>query len=230
MCVTPRKASTIPVIKNGLDEIEVLIMRRHMNDRFLPDFHVFPGGALDHQDYDWKFTKIINDKKLNAFDGVSEKYYAHIMCGIRETFEEAGLLFAKDKDGKYPLINTAETVGKFSLYRKQVFEKKISFSEMLLKENLIPAADNFFYINRWITPAIFPIRYDARFFLVVAPEDQQISHDGDELVDFEWISPGDALKKQRENKIKLVMPTVKTLELLSGFKQTDDAVNSLLNE
>lgn len=229
MCVTPRKASTVPVIKNGPGEIEILIMRRHRNDRFLPDYHVFPGGALDNQDYDWKFTDIKNDKKLHDFDCNTEKYYAHIMCGIRETFEEAGLLFARDRDGRYPVTDTPESSEKFSLYRKQVFEKTISFCEMLMRENLTPAAEKFFYINRWITPAIFPIRYDARFFLVVAPENQQISHDGDELVDFEWITPSNALKKYRENKIKLVMPTVKTLELLCGFKQTADAVNSLIN-
>lgn len=226
MCVTPRKASTIPVIKSSSGKLEVLIMRRHLNDRFLPDYHVFPGGALDQQDYDFRFSEIENVKKLYGFDGVSEKYYAHIMCGIRETFEEAGLLFAKDEKGKYPAINTPESVQKFSLYRRQVFEKRFSFSEMLLKENLSPAVDNFFYINRWITPAIFPIRYDARFFTAIAPENQEISHDGDELVDFEWITPNDALLKYRENKIKMVMPTIKTLEFLKEFKKVDDVIKS----
>jgi len=226
MCVTPRKASTIPVIKDNSGKIEVLIMKRHLKDRFLPDYHVFPGGGLDEQDYDYLFPEVQNVRELHGFDGVAKKYYAHIMCGIRETFEEAGLLFAQDEKGNYPVINTPAAIEKFSLYRKQVFEKNISFREMLEKENLYPAVNNFFFINRWITPAIFPIRYDASFFTVIAPEKQEISHDGSELVDFEWVIPYDALMKYREKKIKLVMPTIKTLEFLSEHKTAADVINS----
>jgi len=227
MCVTPRKASTVSVIKDNSGGIEVLLMRRHLEDRFLPDYSVFPGGALDQQDYDYSFPEIENAQRIKGFDGVSKKYYGHIMCGIRETFEESGLLFAVDRKGNYPSINTAETIEKFSICRKQVFEKKISFREMLEQEKLSPAVDSFFYLDRWITPALFPIRYDARFFAAKVPVNQQVSHDGNELVDFEWISPEDALLKYKRNKIKLVMPTIKTLEYLSGFKSANDLTNSL---
>ena len=221
MCVTPRKAATVSILKNSPGKTEVLLMKRHLRDRFLPDYHVFPGGALDQQDYDYEFTHIKNSRVLKDFEGNLKKYYGFILCGIRETFEEAGLLFALDSNGNYPLINKEESIQKFSLYRKEVFEKKISFREMLVKENLTPAVDNFFYMNRWITPALFPIRYDARFFAAIAPDNQEISHDGDELVDFQWITPGDALKSYKDNRMKLVMPTIKTLEFLDKFDTPD---------
>jgi 8-oxo-dGTP pyrophosphatase MutT (NUDIX family) len=98
---------------------------------------------------------------------------------------------------------------------------------MLLQERLTPAADNFFYISRWITPPLFHIRYDTRFFAAVMPENQETSHDGNELIDFEWINPGEALQRYREGRIKLVMPTIKTLELLSRFNKAEDVIEYL---
>lgn len=222
MCVTPRKASTVSILKDNSGGMEVLIMRRHQDDRFLPDYYVFPGGALDNQDYDYEFPRSKRIHELKDFKDDSKKYYGYIICGIRETFEESGFLLAVDENGNYPCINTKESVEKFTLYRNLVFEKKISLRDMLIKENLAPAVDNFFYMNRWITPPLFPIRYDARFFAVTAPSDQKISHDGNELVDFQWMTPGEALEQYRKNKIKLVMPTIKTLEFLNKFRTSGE--------
>jgi len=227
MCVTPRKAATVAVLRDNSGRLEVLLMKRHGDDRFLPDYYVFPGGAQDPQDCEFKFHEERKIHKLKDFDGNLNKYYGFIMCGIRETFEESGILLALDSNNEYPLIKSEEAVRKFSKYRELVFEQKLSFKEMLLKENLLPAIDNFFYISRWITPPLFPIRYDTRFFAAVVPENQEASHDGNELIDFEWMQPGDALQRYRDNKIKLVMPTIKTLEFLSRFKKADDVISSL---
>lgn len=222
MFVTPRKASTVSILRDISGKMEVLLMKRHLNDRFLPDYHVFPGGALDPQDYDFDFPENENITSLKDFDGNKKKYYGHVICGIRETFEESGLLFAVDNNGSYPEISTDDSLNKFSLYRKFVFEKHISFGDFLMRENLSPAINHFYYLNRWITPPLFPIRYDTRFFVSVMPENQKISHDGNELVDFEWLSPEDALQMYSDKIIKLVIPTIKTLEFLKKFKTSDE--------
>ena len=227
MFIKPRKAATVSVIKDHSGKLEVLLMKRHGDDRFLPDYYVFPGGAQDLQDCDYVFPENIVISRLKDFKGDSKKFYSYIMCGIRETFEESGILFALDGDGNYPEIQTEKSVEKFDHYRKLVFEQKMSFKEMLLKESLLPAVDNFFYISRWITPPLSPIRYDTRFFAAIVPENQETSHDGNELVDFEWMQPGDALQRYRDNRIKLVMPTIKTLELLGGFEKAGDVISSL---
>lgn len=225
MFVKPRKAATAAVLKDCSGKMEVLLMRRHLDDRFLPDYFVFPGGALDEQDYDYEFSESSRAHELKDFKGDSKKYYGYIICAIRETFEESGLLIAADKNGNYPSISSRESIEKFSAYRKLVFEKKLSFRDMLEKENLYPAVEKFFYMNRWITPPLFPIRYDTRFFAAVVPEDQEISHDGNELVEFQWMAPDDALEKYRKNEIKLVMPTIRTLEFLSRFKTSSEVIS-----
>jgi 8-oxo-dGTP pyrophosphatase MutT (NUDIX family) len=225
MLVNPRKAATVSIIKDNFNKMEVLLMLRHRDDRFLPDYHVFPGGGMDAQDYNFEIPGNVSSGELKHFEGNVKKYYANIICGIRETFEESGLLLAVDSKGNYPSISTRDSIKKFGQYRLLVFEKKLSFKEMLAGENLTPALNDFFYINRWITPPLFPIRYDTRFFAVRAPDNQETSHDRNELVDFEWISPAEALQKYKENKIKLVMPTIRTLELLSRFNSTEEAIN-----
>ncbi len=221
---TPRKASTISIVKNNSDKMEVLLMRRHLNDRFLPDYLVFPGGAVDQQDLDYRITGVKPALNLKDFDGSLDIYISFLICGIRETFEESGFLLAVDDEGNYPAISTEQSIKKFDAYRRDVFTKKISFGEMLKRENLSPAAGNCFYMNRWITPPFSNIRYDTRFFTAIAPENQEPSHDGDELVDLMWMTPAESLIDYRKDKIKLVMPTIKTLEFLSRFEQSEDVI------
>ena len=230
MFTSPRRAATVAILKNIGDTFEVLLMKRHGEDRFLPDYYVFPGGALDEQDYEIVFPELNNNHNLKDFKNNSKEYYANIMCGIRETFEESGILFALDETGNYPFINNNESLEKFNNYRKSVFELKLSFNDMLTKERLSPAADNIVYISRWITPPLFHIRYDTRFFAAVMPDNQETSHDGNELVDFDWIEPAEALKRYHNNSIKLVMPTIKTLEFLSRFHKAEDVITHLKNK
>ncbi|MCL1865062.1 MAG: NUDIX domain-containing protein [Spirochaetes bacterium] len=224
MFTTPREAATVSIIRDGENTIEVLLMKRHGNDRFLPNYHVFPGGAMDPQDYEYKFSCDKEIKHIEKFDCDYKKYYGFIMCAVRETFEESGILLAVDEDGNYPVINTKKIIKKFTDYRKLVFENSLSFKEMLMKEKLKPAINNLFYIDRHITPFISPIRYDTRFFAAILPDNQELSPDGDELISFEWITPLDGLLKYEDRKIKLVRPTIKTLEFLNEFGSSDELI------
>ena len=227
MFAKPKDAATVSIVRDSENTIEVLLMKRHGEDRFLPNYHVFPGGALELQDYEYEISSDKKIKDIKKFAGDYKRYYGFVMCGIRETFEESGILFAVDDNGNYPLINTKKIIKKFTDYRQLVFENSLSFKEMLMKEKLTPAIDNLFYIDRWITPPISPIRYDTRFFTAIVPESQEISHDGNELTDFEWMTPAEGLRKYKERKLKLVHPTIKTLEFLNGFTSSKELISGL---
>ena len=229
MFATPKEAATVAVIRDAVKSIEVLLMKRHQDDRFLPNYHVFPGGAMDAQDHEHTISSGRKIRHIEKFDGDHKKYYAFIMCAIRETFEESGILLALDENKNYPLINTEKIIKKFTDYRKLVFENSLSFKEMLMKEKLIPAIDNLFYIDRHITPFISPIRYDTRFFAAILPENQEVSQDGDELTSFEWMTPSDGLLKYKKGKMKLVRPTIQTLEFLSGFESVEELEKAMHN-
>lgn len=213
----PRKASTIAIVRGDSSGLEVLMMKRGPSDRFLPSFYVFPGGAVDPQDN--YSGELIHD----LYPGIvsrdeRDNLIKHISAGIRETFEESGILLARDSNGQIPQSDESM----YRTYREQVFRGELKFNDFLDNQGLTPAFDSMHYLERWITPVYSPIRYDARFFTAECPGNQHVSHDGDELVETLWITPREALAMHKSGRMKMVLPTSATLEFLSRFSTTND--------
>lgn len=72
------------------------------------------------------------------------------------------------------------------------------------------------YFSNWITPEVFPLRFDTRFYLAVAGADVEGSVDGDELVDLAWVEPLTALRREIDGVWDVAFPTRKTLEILAS--------------
>lgn len=218
MFAEPRKAATIAMVRGDSTAFEVLLMKRGSNDRFLPCYYVFPGGAVEPGDmYPGNFPGDIYPHVTSTDERRS--LFTHLTAGIRETFEESGILLAHDSNGSIPASDDA----KYRTCRDRVFRGELTFYDFLDQHGLIPAFDRLYYINRWITPAYSPIRYDARFFAARCPDNQQVSHDGNELVETLWAAPREALKLHKQGRMKMVLPTSETLQFLSRF----DNVNEL---
>jgi 8-oxo-dGTP pyrophosphatase MutT (NUDIX family) len=77
--------------------------------------------------------------------------------------------------------------------------------------------------SRWITPEGIPKRFDTHFFLGVVPRDAVVTIDGNEIVESMWIAPADALARR---DLKLVFPTIRNLEALTGFTTTRELLES----
>jgi 8-oxo-dGTP pyrophosphatase MutT (NUDIX family) len=77
--------------------------------------------------------------------------------------------------------------------------------------------------SRWITPDGIPKRFDTHFFLAVVPRDAVVTIDGHEIVESMWIAPADALTRR---DLKLVFPTIRNLEALTGFGTTRELLES----
>jgi 8-oxo-dGTP pyrophosphatase MutT (NUDIX family) len=91
----------------------------------------------------------------------------------------------------------------------------------------LPDAGALVLISRWVTPAAFRIRFDTYFFLAELPPSQEVRVDAAECVDFGWFHPADALRRHRAGDLKLVLPTIRHLELLGTMESATDAVESL---
>src|SRR3712207_783930 len=76
--VKPRQAATVIVVRGGGEALEVLLVQRNPEQRFMGGAWVFPGGAVD------------------AVDGDDER--AHRLAGVREVAEEAGLTLADPEE------------------------------------------------------------------------------------------------------------------------------------
>jgi 8-oxo-dGTP pyrophosphatase MutT (NUDIX family) len=151
----------------------------------------------------------------------------YLVAAVRETFEETGVLFARDRTGALLRLDGERVRNRFSDYRKSLLGGNISFEEMLDRETLSVAADCLNFFTRWITPSFSPIRYDAHFFIARMPGHQQVEHDGHELVRHIWLTPAEALGRYEAGRMRMVLPTVETLRAVSRFSNIDDAIKVL---
>ena len=81
----------------------------------------------------------------------------------------------------------------------------------------LPAGTELVPFSRWITPEAegATIRFDTWFFAARAPDGSVARPDGGECVDARWLAPAAALAEHAQDRLALVFPTIKHLELLS---------------
>ncbi len=227
MFTKPRKASTVMMLqKNQGDDFRVLMLLRHRDNPFVPGNYVFPGGALDENDYAPEWSSCCSE--ISSFDSLEgntsfsskEEALPYFVAAVRETFEETGILMAERKNGE-SLMHKPPQEAFTEKNRKRVYNGDVSFLDFIRDEDLILSTSELIYHSRWITPRVFPIRYDAHFFVTLVPEDVTVKHDGYELVEHEWITPENALEKYRAGKMKMVLPTVESLRSVSGLSSID---------
>lgn len=160
----PRPAASVVLLRRGGKHsdraLEVLLLKRTEEAKFMPGVWVFPGGAVDDGD-----------------GGDEARYKA---CALRELEEEAGIALGED-------------------------EELVLFS-------------------RWITPEVISRRFDAWFFLALAPAHTPPRPDGVETTDAAWFEPAGALEAHTAGELSLAFPTVRQLESLLPFGSSDEAI------
>lgn len=163
---TPRPAASVVLLrrggKHGDRALEVLLLRRSEEAKFMPGVWVFPGGAVD------------------PGDGESEAGFR--ACALRELTEEAGIELAEE-------------------------EELVLFS-------------------RWITPEVISTRFDAWFFLALAPAHTPPQPDGIETTEAGWFHPAAALEAQAAGDLTLAFPTIKQLESLLPYGTSEEAIEA----
>jgi 8-oxo-dGTP pyrophosphatase MutT (NUDIX family) len=234
MFSTPRRAATVMILRESSEHsLEVLMLLRHPDNKFVPLNYVYPGGAVDTDDTAPELIEqcrgIRPRDALNVIPHAESPDAAigYWIAAVRETFEETGILYAVRHDGEPFRITNEREKERFFQHRQKIFKKELLFHEMLQQEDLFPDAGRLFFFSRWITPPFSAIRYDAHFFVAGFPEGQEVSHDGTELTDHCWIRPADALEKYRHREFRMVLPTVETLREVSVYNAIDDAITGL---
>lgn len=86
------------------------------------------------------------------------------------------------------------------------------------------AEDELVLFSRWITPEAISTRFDAWFYLALAPAHTSPRPDGGETVEAAWFQPAAALEEQRAGRLVLAFPTVRQLESLLPFATSDEAL------
>lgn len=161
---TPRPAAGIVLLRRGGRHrdraLELLLVRRSEEAKFMPGVWVFPGGAVD------------------AVDGAAEA--GRRACAVRELAEEAAIE--------------------------------------------LPPSEELVLFSRWVTPEIVATRFDAWFFLALAPAHTPPRADGVETTEAAWFEPARALALQEAGELSLSFPTINQLRWLSEFATADEAI------
>lgn len=160
----PLPAASIVLLRRGGKHseraLEVLLLKRSGEAKFMPNVWVFPGGSLD------------------AGDGEGEQ--GHRACAMRELAEEAAIE--------------------------------------------LPAGEELVLFSRLVTPEIISTRFDARFYLALAPAHTPPRPDGVETVEARWFKPDEAIAEQESGTIVLSFPTINQLRWLLPFRTSDEAL------
>ena len=77
----------------------------------------------------------------------------------------------------------------------------------------LAADEELVLFSRWITPEVVSRRFDAWFFLALAPAHTPPKPDGVETVEAGWFEPRAALEAQAAGELVLAFPTIKQLEV-----------------
>ena len=208
--LSPKPAATLLVWSEQAPP-QVLMLKRQSQSGFFANAHVFPGGAVDIADTEWShqqehgFLRTISESLGDKHP--SQEALAFFLAAIRETAEEAGLLYAIYALGNFPSLEIVSSV-------LDAIDAGDSFYKTLLHHQLTPHVQALVPISWWITPEIEKRRYDTRFFLSRKPVGQtpRINYSESSLGDF--IIPNQALNSYFSGDLILAPPTLAMLELL----------------
>jgi len=234
MAVIPKKAVTVILLRDKMSEgFEVFLLKRHEKSSFMGGNYVYPGGRVDRDDGSLETCSLCRGitpeeacRTLAASFSPDESI-AHWIAGIRELFEEAGVLFAYNTTGDSIALISPADQERFFHYRHSLEKGDLTICQMARNEKILFALDQLHYYAHWVTPEAHTYRFDTRFFIARHPEGQVASHDMKETIAGTWITPRQALDENLNGEIALSPPTVKTLEDLSRFRSIDEVFESL---
>jgi 8-oxo-dGTP pyrophosphatase MutT (NUDIX family) len=215
-----------PAAKNGF---EVFLTRRPDEMPFLGGLYCFPGGALTEADYSAAMLRLchglspVDARKIVGAQFSPPQALGLWIAGIRELFEEAGILLAANDLGQ-PW--TAEQDHKNTLAGKQavLLKKALSFRLLLESEGLLCDASRLAYFSHWQTPQEISIRFDTHFFLAAIPKGQTPLLTSPEVAYSLWLTPDRALELFAKDKLPMIFPTFASLRTLADFESLESVL------
>ena len=209
----PRDAATVVILRDGAQGLEVFLVKRHGLSDVLGGAYVFPGGKLDAADGAPDTLRHLDQDRAQLHAALGEPETAPELAGglfvaaLRETYEEAGVLFADGADAH---------TGAAADFHARV----LSGSLRLQTQAVHPW-------SRWITPRMPSVtnkRFDTRFFIAVLPPGQKAAHDNVEATESAWLRPRDALAQYWEREIELAPPQIMSLAHLARYRTASEAM------
>jgi len=220
--VRPRYASTVVLLRpNDGGGFEVLLTRRPAQMRFLGGYYVFPGGTVHQNDYSPSMLT-----RCRGLDGAEARRIlggthdpdaalGHWVAVVRELFEEVGILLCVAESGALIDLRDDAVQKRIELKRRAIVQKKSGFAAFLESENLFCDLSRAVYLDHWVTPEIYSMRFDTRFYLAALPAHQASLASSEEVTHSVWIQPAAALAQIHRRDFPILPPTTVVLERLA---------------
>ena len=215
-----KPAATVVLVRDTDEGMQVFLVQRARGSAFMGGAYVFPGGKLDPGDTDAallaRCTGTDRERAREALceqdaSDPSEALGLHV-AALRETFEEAGVLFADAASSLDVAALRAELAA------------GAAFGELVERHQLALRVDRLVPFARWVTPAVEKRRFDARFFVAQVDASESASHDERETIAAIWRTPREAIAMHHEGRIDLPPPTLRTLEELAPLARAADVI------
>ncbi len=223
----PKDAATIVLVRSGSNGgVEVFCVERSKQSRFLGGAIVFPGGKLDASDASDEWASLTTPARPPArptavpFTNDAAHLRALAIAACRETLEEAAVLHATGA----PDATGAVTQEELFALRTRLAEDAGALRAFLGERGLLLDLAALHPLARWVTPEAEARRYDARFFVAVAPTGQTGAHDEHETMASFWATPKEVLRRWEAGEVQVAPPTHCTLALLSSCTSTDEVL------
>jgi len=227
--VQPRNASTVVLLRpDQQGSFEILLTRRPETMRFLGGFYVFPGGTVHRDDYSVamlrRCRRLTGTEARRILGGRHEPDEAigHWVAVVRELFEEVGVLLCVDETGDEVDLGDAATQRRIESKRQAMVRKQLDFGAFLESENLFCDLTRAVYFDHWVTPEIYSMRFDTRFYVAVLPTRQSALSRSEEVTHSLWIKPSAALARIDRRDFPILPPTTTVLSELSRMATWDE--------
>jgi 8-oxo-dGTP pyrophosphatase MutT (NUDIX family) len=206
-----RPSSTVVLARDGVSDPEIFMVRRHERSSY-GSAHAFPGGVVDKEDTEvHAFCEGLSSAEANTRLGIPDGGLDYYSGAVRELFEESGVLLAD-----YSSLDE-----NLAAVRDALNDGSLNWAEFVTLNELPLHCGELHYISHWITPPNEPKRYSTRFFLSTLPEGQVAEHCGGELTESRWATATEVLAAERRGDVKLIFPTIKTLESVARHRTLD---------
>ncbi|HZD39225.1 MAG TPA: hypothetical protein VE131_00795, partial [Terriglobales bacterium] len=199
----------------------VLLTRRPAGMRFLGGFYVFPGGTVHENDYSSQVLARCRGLSADAARQLlGGKHPADVALGhwvavLRELFEEVGVLLCVNETGEPIHADDEQARRHLELRRRAVVRRQLEFGALLETENLFCDLARVVYFDHWITPEIYPMRFDTRFYIAALPPYQTPLGRSEEVTHSLWIKAAEALARIDRRDFPILPPTTTILQRLA---------------
>jgi nucleoside diphosphate-linked moiety X motif protein 19 len=215
-----RKASTVIIVHKfqpaelSAFNYKIFMLKRSAESSFMPNAFVFPGGVFETDDESTEWLKLYD--QFNTKYGKNQKFSSSKLTGIREVFEESGLLIAPQE------VQISASDLRQVDWRTIVHENAFKFRELFEKYHSVPDVNALTLFSQWTTPAQEKQRFITDFYLTKLESWSEMSADGIETTKSKWMSPEEALNSFAQGEISLAPPTWYTLNEMRSYPKIDD--------